>query len=139
MNKRANPMAVKAALTYEVGEAAKALGKSNATIRNWIKDGLPVMSSKKPYLISGLEIRSYLRQKYQGQKTPLRDDELYCLSCRKGRQPLNLQVIPTPNTTKTLRLIGTCERCGAAASRIISRTKVQQFAQTFRFQKDGNS
>lgn len=139
MSKRANPMAVKTALTYEVGEAAKALGKSNATVRNWIKDGLPVMSSKKPYLISGLEIRTYLRQKYQDQKTPLREDELYCLSCRKGRQPLNLQVIATPNTTKTLRLSGTCDQCGATASRIISRTKTQQFVQTFRFQKDGNS
>ena len=29
-------MAVKAALTYEVGEAAVLLGKSPATIRNWI-------------------------------------------------------------------------------------------------------
>ncbi len=46
MGKRANPMAVKAALTYEVGEAAKVLGKSPATIRNWIKDGLPVMASQ---------------------------------------------------------------------------------------------
>jgi hypothetical protein len=139
MSKRANPMAVKTALSYEVGEAAKALGKSDATIRNWIKDGLPVMSSKKPHLISGSDIRSYLRQKYQAQKTPLRDNELYCLSCRKGRQPLNIQVLATSNTASTLRLSGPCDQCGATASRIISRSKVQQFAQTFRFQKDGNS
>ena len=31
MGKRANPMAVKAALTYEIDEAATALGKSPAT------------------------------------------------------------------------------------------------------------
>jgi hypothetical protein len=139
MSKRANPMAVKTALSYEVGEAAKALGKSDATIRNWIKDGLPVMSSNKPHLISGSDIRSYLRQKYQTQKIPLRDNELYCLSCRKGRQPLNIQVLATSNTASTLRLSGPCDHCGATASRIISRSKVQQFAQTFRFQKDGNS
>jgi predicted transcriptional regulator len=46
MGKRANPMAVKASLTYEVGEAAAALGKSEATIRNWIKDVLSVMDTK---------------------------------------------------------------------------------------------
>jgi hypothetical protein len=63
MSKRANPMAVKAALTYEVGEAAHALGKSVATIRNWIKDGLPVMTSRKPYLILGADIRSYIKAK----------------------------------------------------------------------------
>lgn len=48
MSKRANSMAVKAALTYDIGEAAKALGKSPATIRNLIKDGLPAMTSCKP-------------------------------------------------------------------------------------------
>ena len=71
MSKRANPMAVKAALSYEIGEAATALGKTPATIRNWIKDGLPVMSSRKPYLISGAAIREYLRVKYKSAKRPL--------------------------------------------------------------------
>ena len=47
MSKRANPMAIKTALTYEISEAAFALGKSPATIRNWVKDGLPVLSSRK--------------------------------------------------------------------------------------------
>ena len=51
MGKRANPMRIKAVLVYTPEEAAKALGKSTATIRNWIKDGLPVMSSRKPMLI----------------------------------------------------------------------------------------
>jgi len=47
MSKRANPMAVKAALTYTVPEAAVVLGKTPTTIRNWIKNGLPAMSSCK--------------------------------------------------------------------------------------------
>ena len=78
MSKRANPMAVKASLTYTVGEAAHALGKTPATIRNWIRDGLPVMSSHKPYLISGAAIREYLRAKYKNAKRPLGPDQLYC-------------------------------------------------------------
>lgn len=57
MGKRPNPMAVKATLTYEIAEAARALGVTTATIRNWIKDELPVMSSCKPYLILGEAIR----------------------------------------------------------------------------------
>jgi predicted transcriptional regulator len=57
-------MAVKAGLSYEVSEAAKALGKNEATIRNWIKDGLRLMASMKPCLISGAELRDYLRTKY---------------------------------------------------------------------------
>lgn len=137
MGKRANPMAVKAALTYDVSEAAKALGKSEATIRNWIKDGLPVMASMKPLLISGVDLRDYLRAKYQNSRATLAPDELYCFACRAGRKPAGLAVSATPNNSKTTRLNGVCGCCGGRAGRLISNTKFQEFAQTFHFKKDG--
>jgi len=139
MSKRANPMAVKAALTYEVSEAAKALGKSQATIRNWIKDGLPILSGRKPLLISGAAIRDYLRARYRAAKSPLSPDELFCLSCRAGRKPVAMLVEVIPNTSKTTRLKGQCECCGAVSTRIISNTKTKVFAQTFHFKEGGNS
>ena len=139
MSKRANPMAVKSALTYEVSEAAKALGKSQATIRNWIRDGLPVLTSQKPYLISGAAIRGYLRFKYRAAKSPLADDELFCLSCRAGRRPVGMMVEAIANTPKTTRLRGLCERCGTTSTRIISNTKAQVFARTFAFKEGENS
>jgi hypothetical protein len=139
MSKRANPMAVKAALTYDICEAAKALDKSPATIRNWIKDGLPAMTSCKPYLISGADIRDYLRAKYQASKSPLAPDELRCLSCRAGRRPLDMSVVAYPNTPKTTRLHGVCVCCGGRASRIISNAKYHEFAQTFQIESNANS
>ncbi|MGC3938144.1 helix-turn-helix domain-containing protein [Roseobacter sp. EG26] len=139
MSKRANPMAVKSVLTYDVSEAAKALGKSSATIRNWVKDGLPVMSSKKPLLISGLALREYLRAKYRDQKSPLASDELYCPSCRKGRRPVAMAVEVCSNSPKTTRLLGTCSHCDAYASRIISKSKADAFAQTFLVKEGGQS
>ena len=139
MSKRANPMAVKSALTYEVAEAAKALGKSQATIRNWIKDGLPVLSGKKPLLISGAAIRIYLRAKYRAAKSPMLQDELFCLSCQVGRKPVGMMVEPFPNTPKTTLLKGLCECCGAISTRIISNAKGHAFAQTFTFKEGGNS
>jgi hypothetical protein len=139
MGKRANPMAVKAALTYEIGEAATALGTSPATIRNWIKDGLLVMSSRKPYLILGAYIRDYIKAKSQAVKSPLAQDELYCFSCRGGRKPLGMVVESFPNTPKTTRFMGTCERCGANAARMISNSKALEFAQTFQIKAGGHS
>jgi hypothetical protein len=132
-------MAVKAALTYEVGEAAHALGKSVATIRNWIKDGLPVMTSRKPYLILGADIRSYIKAKSKAAKSPLAKNELYCLSCRAGRKPLDMAVEAFPNTPKTTRLMGICGRCGARTTRMISNAKTDEFAQTFQIKASGRS
>jgi hypothetical protein len=135
MSKRANPMAVKSALTYDVSEAANALGKSPATIRNWVKDGLPVMSSKKPLLISGLALREYLQAKHRAKKKPLASDELYCPSCGTGRKPDAMAVEGFSDAPKTTRLLGTCSHCGGYSSRIISNSKTDAFAQTFQIKE----
>lgn len=139
MSKRANPMAVKAALTYEIGEAAAALDKNPATIRNWIKDGLPIMSSKKPYLISGAALREYLRAKYKAAKSPLGPDELFCLFCKAGRTPHAMSVTINALTGKTSLLKGQCSHCGAPATRMVSTTKVPEWSQTFRIKESADS
>ncbi len=133
MSKRVNPMAIKMALTYEVSEAAAALGVSVATIRNWVRDGLPIMATKKPFLISGAELRDYLRAKNEASKRPLNENELTCFGCRAGRKPLAMAVACLPNTSKTSRLVGECEQCGGAASRLISNKRRDEFAATFHF------
>ena len=139
MTKHANPMAVKAALTYEVNEVAAALGKTPATIRNWIKDGLPVMSSRKPYLISGAAIREYLRAKYKAAKRPLGPDKLYCPACRDGRQPVDMAATISPLTARTSLLKGICSHCGGTCTRMISNAKATDFAGTFDFHKEAGS
>lgn len=136
MGKRANPMAVKSALSYTIEEAAIALGKKPATIRNWIKDGLPVMAKSKPYLISGEAIREYLRAKYKSAKRPLKADELFCPTCRAGCCPVDLAVVSKPIAARTLLLQGVCSICLGKCARMISSAAVQDFASTFHIAKE---
>lgn len=139
MGKRANPMAVKAALTYDIYEAAKALGKTPATIRSWIKDGLPVMSSRKPYLISGEAIRSYLREKYKAAKRPLGQNEFFCPGCRDARQPVGMAATVWPMQNQTVLLKGVCITCGCTCTRMISKSRLGEFAQRFRLSNKADS
>lgn len=132
MAKRANPMAVHAALSYEIGEAALALGKTPATIRNWVKDGLPVMSSKKPYLISGAAIRTYLRSKHAKAKCALQLNEFYCLRCKAGRAPLGASVSIQPITSKTSLLRGACSHCGGTATRMVSTSQAHDITKALK-------
>jgi hypothetical protein len=131
-------MAIKSVLTYEISEAAAALGVSVPTIRNWIKDGLPVMASQKPHLISGAELRAYLRAKNEAAKKPLSLNELTCFRCRAGRKPSDMSVRCVPNTARTSRLAGECEECGSAASRLISNTRREEFAAIFKIKTGAN-
>ncbi|UWR09969.1 helix-turn-helix domain-containing protein [Sulfitobacter mediterraneus] len=136
MAKRVNPMAVKANATYDVLEAARALNVTPATIRNWIKDGLEAMTSAKPYLILGSAIREYLQERYAAARRPLKDDELFCPSCGKGRKPLNLLVSQSQITIKTDLLKGICQHCGCTATRMISHKQRLVFATTFQISKE---
>ena len=137
MGKRANPMKVNAALTYDVEEAAKALGKSQATIRNWIKLGLPVMASKKPVLILGADLRDFIRVQSQKAKKPLDVDQLYCPRCRQGGHPTDMAVTLHRNTPTTARLGGICVTCGAMATRFVSVKDVGHFSNIFTVKKHG--
>ena len=139
MPKRMNPMAVKANMAYDVPEAARALGVTPATIRNWIKDGLRAMTSCKPYLILGADIRDYLRQKNEAARRPLAEDELFCPACRTGRKPLKMLVTQSTISKTTDLLKGPCERCNCTATRMISARKAQAFAEIFRISKEPNS
>lgn len=136
MAKYPNPMLVKASRTYDVIEAARALGRTPATIRHWIKDGMEVMASRKPYLILGQAIRDYIRAKSNFRKRPLVPDEIYCLSCKAGRKPRDMSVAIYPQSSKTRRISGTCEACGAPMSRIISARDEAHFLQVFTLERN---
>ncbi len=131
MAKRPNPRTIKAAHTYTVEEAAIALGVSAGTIRAWVKSGLPLMRSQRPFLILGDSLRSFLEDRSKAAKAPLQTDQLYCLSCKEGRRPMGLLVDCIPQTPKTARLLGLCEACGGPCNRMISQSKIDQYSQIF--------
>jgi len=131
MAKRLSPRAIKAARTYTVEEAAIVLGVSIGTIRSWVKSGLPLMKSQRPFLILGDALRSFLEDRAKAAKAPLQLDQLYCLSCKAGRVPMGLLVDCIFQTPKTARLLGLCEVCGGTCNRMISQTKIAHFSRIF--------
>ena len=131
MPKRPNPRAIKAARTYTVEEAAIVLGVSVGTIRSWVKSGLPLMRSQRPFLILGDALRNFLKDRAQASRAPLREDQLYCLTCKAGRNPMGLLVDCIPQTPKTARLLGLCNVCGGTCNRMISKSKIDDSSQVF--------
>lgn len=131
MAKRPNPRAIRSARTYTIEEAAIALNVSMGTIRSWVKSGLPLMKSRRPFLILGASLRSFLEDRAKASKVPLQQDQLYCFTCKAGRTPMGLMVDCIPQTAKTARLLGLCADCGGTCNRMISRTKINHFSQIF--------
>lgn len=131
MPKRPNPMAVNKALTYTIEEAASALGVTTATIRNYVRRGLPIMTSQRPYLVSGEALRLFLLNERESRKKPLQSDELFCPSCRRGRRPFGMMVDLILMSGKSGRLTGLCETCDGPSQRMISFRQIKDFAAIF--------
>ncbi len=139
MAKRVKASRIKKNLTYSIIEAAEELGLSIATIRNWIKQGLPIQKDQRPYLIYGSGLREFIARKNKAKKFTLEAGELNCFTCKAGRKPLGNAVIYTPQTAKTGRLSGVCHVCGGKCARIISNTKISEHSQILKIQFSNGS
>ncbi|MEE9376349.1 MAG: helix-turn-helix domain-containing protein [Rhizobiaceae bacterium] len=140
MARRNKASRIKKNLTYSIIEATEELDVSVATIRNWIKQGLPILKDQRPYLIYGNDLRDFIVAKGKARKFKLLDNELSCFTCKTGQPPLNAVVIYTPQTAKTGRLNGVCGVCGGKCARIISNAKIDVFSKILRIQfSDGEA
>ncbi len=134
MARRIKASRIKKNLTYSISEAAEELGLSIATIRNWIKQGLPIQKDQRPYLIYGSDLRNFIIQKNKARKSPLLDGELRCFTCKAGRKPRNDAVTYTRQTAKTGRISGVCGVCGGKCGLIISNAKISEHSRILKIQ-----
>lgn len=58
--RRLNPRRAKIHRNYYFEDVARLNGVHKQTVRNWQKEGLPVMTGKRPYLVMGNALRTFL-------------------------------------------------------------------------------
>ena len=87
MPKQARLSGIKSFRCYTKAEAAALVGVSSRTIRNWTRDGLPLLDASHPPLIRGDDLRDYITAQRADRKVKTDLCEFYCLRCRKRRMP----------------------------------------------------
>jgi hypothetical protein len=85
--KQARMSGIKSYRCYTKAEAAALVGVSTRTIRNWTRDGLPLLDASHPPLIRGDDLRDYITAQRADRKVKTDLCELYCMRCRKSRAP----------------------------------------------------
>ena len=126
MPKRVNPNLAKIHRSYSVEEAAALFGVHKNTVRNWIKNGLPLCDDRRPALILGAELRGFLQKKRQSRKRRCNLFELYCLRCRSPKRPAGNMVDFSPLSESTGRLIGLCPDCDGVMNRYASMASLAE-------------
>jgi excisionase family DNA binding protein len=119
MTRRYDLRRVKIHRSYTISEAAMLLGVHKHTIIRWIAAGLPLVVTKRPFLIHGSDLRAFLVAQ-QPRKQPCRAGEIYCLPCRSPKRPAGDMIDYIPKTPTRGLLRGMCPTCHGLMHRLAS-------------------
>jgi excisionase family DNA binding protein len=130
--KRLNPRRVKIHRSYTVEEVARLFGAHKNTVRKWLKDGMPRVDDRRPILILGRQLASFVHARRQHRRQRCAFDELFCFKCRKPRQSLagTAEYLPLRAGSGNLRAV--CAHCGTRVYRRVSFRKLSDAAGSVR-------
>ena len=104
---RLNPQIIHGHMSYTIKEIMALLKKSEKTCLRWIAEGLTtVPGQKKPMLILGNELKTFIRARNSKKKVRLKRDEFYCFHCKAPRRAKRGTISQTCDTKR-----GECSVC----------------------------
>src|SRR5664280_1787844 len=121
-----NHRLVKIHRSYKVEEIARLLGVHKHTVRAWVKAGLPTCDNRRPTLIRGPDLISFLQVRRAKNKRPLKPGEIYCVRCRAPKVPWAEMADYQPVTEKLGNLTAICPDCESMMNRRVSLAKLGQ-------------
>ena len=126
-----NPNRVKLNRSYTFEELAVVLGVHKNTVSTWVKNGLPCLKEKRPFLVLGAEERAYLQQQRTARKKKCRPNELFCLRCKTPTRPAENFVEYWSLSATKGRLTGFCERCESVVNKFVRCDSLDRYSVLF--------
>src|SRR3989344_8015017 len=123
-----NPKGIHKSMSYSVSELTNILGVNEKTIARWMESGLKTVAGcEKPYLIYGLDLQVFLKNKDEKRRTTLKQNEFFCFSCKCPRRAKRSSKKVVGDKEKAL-----CSVCSGKMSRTIKPS--QKYYQEALFQ-----
>ena len=125
MARRFSYALIKSHRNYEIEELADCVGVTPQTVRTWIKEGLPAIMDKRPFLIIGYLAKSFLKERKAARKVKDGDGDFYCVRCKQRRKAaLGLtERAMLANGRRVLK--GFCEVCETPCCRFLPASRAE--------------
>lgn len=126
-----NTRLIRLNLSYSVQEITELYGIHQNAVLRWIKNGLPVIDQRKPYLVHGADLADYLKKKQAGRKHKCRPDEFFCFKCRLPRKAWGDLVDIVIRNESKLSISGLCATCETPVRRAGAVKKLPEYQKLF--------
>jgi len=123
--RRPNYRLVKIHRSYTVDEAACLFDVHKNTVREWRKAGLPVLDERRPMLILGQDLATFLQARRIKNKRACQPGEMYCVRCRAPKIPAGGMADCLPLTPAVGHLTAICPDCFCMINQRISMAKLE--------------
>jgi hypothetical protein len=126
-----NTNLIKETLSHSIYGIAELFGIDRGTVRRWIKEGLPMIDSRKPYLVLGSDLKEFIKKRQGNRKSKCNSNELYCCKCRKPRTSWNNLVDLKILNERRILIIGICSQCDTRINKLSSLKKLDNIKGIF--------
>lgn len=126
--KRLNPRRVKINRSYTVEEVARLFAVHKNSVRNWLVEGLQTVDGRRPILILGRHVISFISARRNRRRSRCRPGEMFCFKCRVPRVAARQAVDYLPYTPSSGNLRARCADCGALMFRRVSLLNLEEVA-----------
>lgn len=130
-----NPNLVKIHRNYTYEELAIVFGIHKNTIAAWVKNGLPCIQERRPFLITGHNAKAYLQKRRATKKQKCKQNEFYCMRCKAPVKPYDNYVEYLPTSHTKGRLTGFCEQCESIINKFVSYSSMEANSLIFTLEK----
>jgi hypothetical protein len=124
MGRRFNPRLIKIHRSYAVDEIARVLAVHKNTVRAWIKSGLATIDQRRPTLVHGLSLATFLAERRRRAKRTSPPGEIYCMRCRSPKTPAANMADYLETTATSGNLRGICPACGSLMHRRVALARL---------------
>ena len=126
--RRYNWRRVKVHRSYTVEEAARLFRVHKNTVRDWLRSGLQSIDGRRPVLILGRHLASFLYKRREHKRQRCGPGQLYCFRCRAPRTSAAQRVDYLSVTASSGNLRARCSECGTRMYRRASFHKLEAVA-----------
>lgn len=125
---------IKLSVSYDVHDISKLLSIHRNTVRHWLKSGLKAIDDRRPILVHGAELKSFLAEKQQSRRQKCAPGEFYCFKCRVPRKPWGDTADASAHTDKIVKLSALCSVCETEMHKTVRRADLSKLSTVIEIQ-----